>query len=120
MIRIRDDKGAVGIGLVRGALLDRLVAGERVILERYVDPNGREHPALGLDFSGGPRKVAQLLAGERVCIPRVVDESGAEVHPHVCLFVRGTNRQLLEAANEYWPGRTDDFLAVHVSDKEPE
>jgi hypothetical protein len=120
MIRIRDDKGACGIGLVPGALFDRLRAGERVLFERYVDLNGIEHPALYLDFSGGPQAVRRLMAGERVCIPRVVDERGAEVHPHVCLFFRDSNDSLIAAADEYWPHQLPGALRVQVTTEEPE
>jgi hypothetical protein len=120
MIRIRDERGSVVIGLVRGPLLDRLLAGERVFLEQYVDGNALEHPALWLDFSGGPRKVQALVAGERVCIPRVVDETGREVHPHVCLFLRDDNAQLLAAATEYFPdGPLPGARFEHVTTKEP-
>ena len=66
MIRIVSDNGSIAIGFVRGPLLDRLLAGEQVCLEAYVDGRG-------------------LL------------------HPHVCLFVRDTNDELVEAANEYFP-----------------
>lgn len=43
-LRIIDDKGAIAIGLVRGPLLDRLLAGERVCLPVLVDANGLRHP----------------------------------------------------------------------------
>ena len=65
-LRIMDEKGSVVIGLARGPLLDR------------------------------------LLAGERVCLPRLVDGNGL-VHPHVCLFVRDDNAELLAAAHEFFP-----------------
>lgn len=66
-VRMRDEKGSVVIGLVRGKLLDR------------------------------------LLAGERVCLPGYTDSNGVH-HPHVCLFVRDDNRQLMRALDEYFPG----------------
>lgn len=43
-LRIIDDQGAIAIGLVRGPLLDRLLAGERVCLPSLVDGNGLRHP----------------------------------------------------------------------------
>jgi hypothetical protein len=67
MLRIRDERGSVVIGLVRGPLLDR------------------------------------FLAGERVCLPAHTDANGLH-HPHVCLFLRDTNEELLAAADEYFPG----------------
>ena len=78
MIRGWDNKGAMFIGLVRGPLVDR------------------------------------LFAGERVCLP------GHGIHPHVCLFIRDDNAQLIEASHEYFP---DGFLPgaklEHVSKDEP-
>jgi hypothetical protein len=80
-LRIRDERGSVVIGLVRGPLLDR------------------------------------LLAGERVCLPRLVDGNGIE-HPHVCLFVRDDNQQLLAAADEYFPdGPLPGALQVHIAEE---
>lgn len=83
MIRGWDDKGAMFIGLVRGPLVDRLLAGERVCLPGYIDGNGLRHP-------------------------------------HVCLFLRDDNGQLIAATNEYFP---DGFLPgaaiEHASKEEP-
>ncbi len=83
MIRGWDEKGAMFIGLVKGPLVDR------------------------------------LLAGERVCLPGCVDSNGLR-HPHVCLFLRDDNAQLIAAAGEYFP---DGFLqgagVEHVSTEEP-
>lgn len=62
MIRGFTENGSLYIGLVRGPLLDK------------------------------------LLAGERVCLPG--SRAGG---PHVCLFIRATNAELLEATKEYFP-----------------
>lgn len=67
MIRGYTENGSMWLGLVRGPLLDR------------------------------------LLAGERVCIPGHLDASGVH-YPHLCLFVRDTNAELLAACDEYFPG----------------
>lgn len=84
MIRATDERGSVVIGLVRGKLLDR------------------------------------LLAGERVCLPAFVDAGGVR-YPHVCLFLRDDNQQLLAAMDEYFPGGPlPGAVLSHVSDKEPE
>jgi hypothetical protein len=83
MIRIVSDNGSIAIGLVRGPLLDR------------------------------------LLAGERVCLPGHIDANGLH-HPHVCLFVRDTNQQLIAAANEYFPdGMIPGAAFEHASEVEP-
>lgn len=83
MIRVVSDNGSVALGFVRGPLLDRLMAGERVCLDGFVDPNG-------------------LL------------------HPHVCLFVRDSNEELLVAAGEYFPdGVMAGAALVHASKEEP-
>jgi hypothetical protein len=119
MIRLRDDRGAIGIGFVHGPLFERLARGEPVRLERYVDPGGLEHPALVLDFSGGPGAVERLRRGERVCVPAVLGENGALVHPHICLFLRETNAELIAAADEYWPRKLPGAHRVHVSAEEP-
>lgn len=83
MIRGWDDKGALFIGLVRGPLVDRLFAGERVCLPGHTAANGLHHP-------------------------------------HVCLFIRDDNAQLIEATREFFP---DGFLPgapiEHVSTEEP-
>ena len=44
-----------------------------------------------------------LLAGKRVCLPGDTDANGV-VHPHVCLFVRDNNAELVDALREYFPG----------------
>lgn len=83
MIRIRDERGSVVIGLVRGPLLDR------------------------------------FLAGERVCLPAHTDANGLH-HPHVCLFLRDTNAELVAAANEYFPGGPlPGARFEHVTTEEP-
>lgn len=71
-----DERGSVVIGLVRGPLLDRLLAGERVCLPVLVDGNGLRHPhvclfvrddneglmrALNEYFPGGPLPGAKLV-----------------------------------------------------------
>jgi len=120
MIRGMDDKGAVFIGLVPGALMDRLRAGERVAIPGLVGSNGVSHMGLWLDFSGGPAALARLLAGERVCIPRVVETDGRETHPHVCLFYRESNDALIAATREYFPdGFMPGATLDHVSRDEP-
>lgn len=65
-LRVRDERGSVVIGLVRGELF------------------------------------ARLLAGERVCLPAFTDSNGLH-HPHVCLFLRDDNEQLMAALAEYFP-----------------
>lgn len=62
MIRGFTENGSLYIGLLRGPLLDK------------------------------------LLAGERVCLPG--SRAGG---PHMCLFVRDTNEELLEATKQYFP-----------------
>ena len=114
LMRIRTDTGSIAIGFLPGALLDRLVAGERVPLQRHVDRNGLVHPGLVLDFSRGQSSLQRMLAGERICIARVFDESGREVHPHVCLFYRETAEALLAAADELFPGGLLPGAAVEL------
>mgnify|MGYP001613417320 CR=1 FL=1 len=76
MIRGFTDTGSLFIGLVRGPLLDR------------------------------------LLAGERVCLP------GYGTQPHVCLFVRDTNEELIAATAEYFPdGVLPGAQLVHFKDE---
>ena len=82
MIRIRDERGSVVIGLVRGPLLDR------------------------------------FLAGERVCLPASTDINGVH-HPHVCLFLRDTNAELLAAADEYFPDGPLPGAVLHHAGEEP-
>jgi hypothetical protein len=83
MIRGWDDKGAMFIGFVRGPLL------------------------------------ARLLAGERVCLPGHTDANGLR-HPHVCLFVRDDNAQLIAACDEYFPDGIVPGAAVEqASTEEP-
>lgn len=83
MIRIRDERGSVIIGLVRGPLVDR------------------------------------FLAGERVCLPGHTDGNGVH-HPHVCLFLRDTNAELLQAVDAYFPnGPLPGARFEHVSSDEP-
>jgi hypothetical protein len=48
MIRMVDDKGALFVGLVRGTLVERLVAGERVCIPGHIDGNGLLHPHICL------------------------------------------------------------------------
>lgn len=48
MIRIKDDKGALFIGLVRGRLVERLEAGERVCIPGHIDGGGVHHPHICL------------------------------------------------------------------------
>jgi hypothetical protein len=48
MIRGYTDNGSFYIGLVRGKLLDRLLAGERVCLPGFVDRTGVHYPHLCL------------------------------------------------------------------------
>lgn len=78
MIRGFTENGSLFIGLVRGALVDR------------------------------------LMAGERVCLP------GHGPHPHVCLFIRDDNSQLIAASHEFFPGGVlPGAELVHVTTKEP-
>lgn len=65
-VRARDERGSVVIGLVRGPLLER------------------------------------FLAGQRVCLPAFTDVNGVH-HPHVCLFLRDNNEELLVAVHQYFP-----------------
>lgn len=44
MIRGYTDNGSMWIGLVRGPLLDRLIAGERVCLPGHLDASGVHYP----------------------------------------------------------------------------
>jgi hypothetical protein len=48
MIRIVDDKGALFVGLVRGTLVERLIAGERVCIPGHTDGAGVHHPHICL------------------------------------------------------------------------
>lgn len=83
MIRVMDEFGSVVIGLLRGPLVDR------------------------------------FLAGERVCLPAHTDESGLR-HPHVCLFLRDTNEELLDALDAYFPdGPLPGARFEHVTTEEP-
>jgi hypothetical protein len=83
MIRTRDERGSVVIGLLRGPLLDR------------------------------------FLAGERVCLPEHTDANGLH-HPHVCLFLRDTNEELLQAVDVYFPdGPLPGARFEHVTTEEP-
>lgn len=78
MIRGLSNNGSLYIGLVRGPLLDR------------------------------------LLAGERVCLP-----GSAAGGPHVCLFVRDNNHELLEATKEYFPDGLVPGARVEHHPQEP-
>lgn len=120
MIRIVTETGSVAIGLVPGKLIDRLRAGERVAVPGYVDGRGLVHPALWLDFSGGPLSVALLLAGDRVCIDAVRDESGRLIHPHVCLLYRQSNAELVAAFGKLFPNVQPGARFEHASTTEPE
>lgn len=83
MIRGWDDSGAMFIGFVRGSLVSRLLAGERVCLPGYTDGNGLHHP-------------------------------------HVCLFLRDDNSQLMAATREYFPnGFLPGAALDHASVEEP-
>lgn len=44
MIRGYTENGSMWIGLVRGPLLDRLIAGERVCIPGHVDASGVRYP----------------------------------------------------------------------------
>ena len=81
MIRGVNNKGALFIGLVRGELLERLLAGERVCLAGHIDANGLQHP-------------------------------------HVCLFLRDNNAQLLAAVDEYFPDGLMPGAAVEQASKD--
>lgn len=132
MIRGTTDNGSQYIGLVPGELVDRLMSGAPVALPAA--------PVLGLgrvwltldrsvedvnvlrsfSLSGEPvislygREIAErLLAGDRVCL------EGAGRHPHVCLFYRANNRELLEALDEYFPGVVPGAPHVHMGNDEP-
>lgn len=76
MIRGFTENGSLFIGLVRGPLVDR------------------------------------LLAGERVCLP-----GSAAGGPHVCLFLRNTNEELVAATNEYF---YDGMVPGAVVERHPE
>ena len=120
MLRGVTETGSIFIGLVPGALLDRLAAGERVMIPRHIDANGIDHIGLWLDFSGGPRSFTRLIAGERVCIPAVHGDDGRLIHPHVCLFMRADNASLLAAADELFPGGPlPGARFEHVTTEEP-
>lgn len=83
MIRIVSNNGSLAIGLVRGPMLDRLLAGDRVCLHGFIDGNGL-------------------------------------VHPHICLFVRDNNDELLAATEQYFPdGAMPGAEFAHVSKEEP-
>jgi len=81
MIRVIDERGSIVIGLLRGELLER------------------------------------FLAGERVCLPALTDANGL-THPHVCLFLRDTNEELLQAVDVYFPdGVLPGARLEHVSEE---
>ena len=121
MVRGVTETGSIFIGLVPGPLLDRLAAGEQVLLPAHVDGNGIEHMALYLDFSRGPTSFKRLMAGDRVCIPPKHDDDGCLIYPHVCLIVRADNASLLAAAHTLFPGGPlAGALFEHVSVEEPE
>ncbi len=66
MIRGYTDTGSLYIGLVRGPLLDKLNAGERVCLPAFTDSNGVRHPHVCL-FVGADN--AELLTMTGVLFP---------------------------------------------------
>lgn len=65
MIRGYTDNGSMYIGLIRGKLLDRLIAGERVCLPGFVDASGVHYPHVclfvGADNAALARKMADLF-----------------------------------------------------------
>lgn len=134
MIRGFTENGSIYIGLVPGELVDRLMSGERVLLPS-APPLGLSPLWLSLDRSveeidversftaaGDPeitlagRELAEcLLAGERVCL------EGHGRHPHVCLFYRASNRELLAALRVYFPdGLVPGAPIVRMGNDEPD
>lgn len=133
MIAGHTETGSLYHGLAAGELVDRLLAGERVLLPGA--PGAAPNVWLSLDRSGAAcsetraitrdgeldvaltgRAIAErLLAGDRVCL------SGRPGFPHMCLFYRATNRELLEACRLYFPdGATPDAVLVVASETEPD
>lgn len=104
MLRGVTETGSVFVGLVPGELVDRLRAGEDVLIPGHTDAAGLVHRGFWLNARGGGRMLQRLFSGQRICVPAVVDEAGIETFPHVCIFYRETNAELMAAANELFPG----------------
>lgn len=113
MIRGYTENGSQWVGFVRGALWERLKAGEAVELPGHVDGNGAVYSPLRLRDM--PREMVEALErGERVCLP------GTPRSPHWCFFLRDTNAELIRACDAYFPGgRLPGAPFEHVSEEEP-
>ena len=61
MIRGYSNNGSLFIGLIRGKLLDRLLAGERVCIPGSVDSNGVVHPHVCLFLRDNNAQLAMAL-----------------------------------------------------------
>lgn len=65
MIRGYTDNGSMYIGLVRGQLLDKLLAGERVCIPGFIDRSGVHYPHvcmfLGNDNADLARKLGEFF-----------------------------------------------------------
>ncbi len=67
MIRGYTENGSMWIGLIRGPLLDRLIAGERVCIPGHLDRSGVHYPHVclfvGEDNADLQKKCAELFPG---------------------------------------------------------